>query len=121
MWAGTTCYFDPYSYDDFGNPVYSYCGEELTIDQCDEYGLCCADVEPDGVYDACGLFADVAVDPGDGTLICPDTLPLDVAAFCRTYDETEKQWIFNIADFVGLLWDIDNNGSYNIQVRFYPL
>ena len=121
MWAGTTCYFDPYSYDDFGNPVYSYCGEELAIDQCDEYGLCCADVEPDGVYDACGLFADVAVDPGDGTLICPDTLPLDVAAFCRTYEETEKQWIFNIADFVGLLWDIDNNGSYNIQVRFYPL
>jgi hypothetical protein len=121
MWYGSICYFDPYSYDNSGNPVYSYCGEYPLTDQCDEYGLCCSDVEPDGIYDACDLFTNVAVDPGDGTLVCPGGLPLDVTAFCRTYDETEKQWVFNIADFVGMIWGIDNNGSYNIQVRFYPL
>jgi hypothetical protein len=123
MWYGTICYFDPYSYDNLGNPVYSYCGEYPLTDQCDEMALCCNDIEPDGVYDSCGLFDSVAVDTdGDGIAdSCPPELPLDVAAFCRTYDETEQQWIFNIADFVGLIWDIDNNGSYNIQVRFYPL
>lgn len=122
MWYGTICYFDPYSYDNSGNPVYSYCGEYPATDQCDVTDLCCVDaVEPYGVYEDCGLFADVAVDPGDGILVCPDALPLDIGAYCRTYTELEQQWIFNIADFVELIWDIDNNGAYNIQVRFYPL
>ena len=122
MWYGTICYFDPYSYDDLGNPVYSYCGEYPAVDQCEVNDLCCVDdLEPFGVYENCSLFTDVAIDAGDGTLVCPDNLPLDVGAYCRTYDETEQQWIFNIADFVGLIWGIDNNGSYNIQVRFYPL
>jgi hypothetical protein len=123
MWAGTICYFDPYSYDAASTPEYSYCGEYPAVDQCDEFSLCCADVEADGVYEACGLLADVGIDSDGDTVAdaCPEALPLDVPAFCRTYDETEKQWIFNIADFVGLLWDIDNSGSYNIQVRFYPL
>lgn len=123
MWYGTICYFDPYSYDDLGNPVYSYCGEYPAIDQCELYDLCCVDAEePFGVYEDCALFSDVAVDPElDDTFVCPDDLPLDVGAYCRTYTELEQQWIFNIADFVGLIWNIDNNGSYNIQVRFYPL
>ncbi len=30
-------------------------------------------------------------------------------------------WILNIADFEGYLWHLENDGCYNIQVRFYPL
>ncbi len=41
-----------------------------------------------------------------------------VAATCRTY---ENEWVFNIADFVGLLTTLENNGAYNIKLRFYPL
>jgi hypothetical protein len=40
----------------------------------------------------------------------------------------ESEWVhhhcFNIAEFVGMLWDIDPEGSYKaslIQIRFYPL
>ena len=123
MWSGAICYFDPYSYDNSGNPVYSYCGDYPAIDQCDVNNLCCVDIEPDSVYDDCALFDSVAIDTDGDTIpdSCPDTLPLEVEAFCREYDVTEQQWIFNISDFVGLVWDIGNNGSYNIQIRFYPL
>jgi hypothetical protein len=49
----------------------------------------------------------------------PNGYPYDgIIAECRTY---ENEWVFNIADFVGYLWDIDSTGAYVIQVRFYPL
>jgi hypothetical protein len=38
--------------------------------------------------------------------------------YCREYVDS---WIFNIADFVNVLFDVSNNGSYNIKLRFYPL
>lgn len=44
-----------------------------------------------------------------------------VTAWCNHY---ESKWVFNIADFVGLLFDIEgpsNSGASVIQVRFYPL
>ena len=37
---------------------------------------------------------------------------------CREYVDA---WIFNIADFVNVLFDVNNNGAYNVQFRFYPL
>ena len=40
-----------------------------------------------------------------------------MAAVCRDYEE---DWVFNIADFVNVLWDIQGN-AYNVQIRFYPL
>ena len=40
-----------------------------------------------------------------------------VDAYCRTYT---NEWVFNIADFVEYLWDLDNNGVKLLQVRFYP-
>ena len=57
-----------------------------------------------------------------GTLVCPDFDDLGfpyetVAAVCRDYEE---DWVFNIADFVNVLWDIQSN-AYNVQIRFYPL
>ena len=116
MWYGTICYFDPFSYDADGNIVYDYCQ-----DQCTTESLCCLDIEGDGIWEVCDPFADVAVDPdGDGIFTCPD-LNVETGAYCRTTDETASQWVFNIADFVGMICDLDNNGAYNIQVRFYPL
>jgi hypothetical protein len=38
--------------------------------------------------------------------------------YCRDYVES---WIFNIADFVNVLFDVNNHGAYNVQFRFYPL
>lgn len=38
-------------------------------------------------------------------------------ASCKTWT---NEWIFNIADFVEYIWGVDNKGSYNVQVRFYP-
>jgi hypothetical protein len=43
---------------------------------------------------------------------------VDEILYCRDY--TDK-WIFNIADFVDVLFDVKNNESYNIKLRFYPL
>lgn len=42
----------------------------------------------------------------------------EVTTQCKTFAD---QWIFNIADFVNALFGADNNGSYNVQFRFYPL
>jgi hypothetical protein len=46
------------------------------------------------------------------------TFWLDETFYCRDYT---NEWIFNIADFVDVLFDVKNNGSYNINLRFYPL
>lgn len=116
MWYGTICYFDPYSYDADGNVTYDYCQSE-----CTTHSLCCLDLEEDGIWDVCDLFESVAEDlDGDGVFTCPE-LFVETGAYCRTTDETESQWVFNIADFVGMIWGLDNNNSYNIQIRFYPL
>lgn len=60
----------------------------------------------DGDEQTCS-FAD------DGT-----TFWLDETLFCRDFVD---EWIFNIADFVDVLFDVKNNGTYNINLRFYPL
>jgi len=42
-----------------------------------------------------------------------------------TQDVEDSEWVFNIADFVGLFFKLDNDGnptgSSLLQVRFYPL
>ena len=38
--------------------------------------------------------------------------------YCRDYTDT---WIFNIADFVNVLYSLRNDNTYNVQLRFYPL
>jgi hypothetical protein len=42
---------------------------------------------------------------------------VSVTLFCSLID---NQWVFNIADFVEMFYDITNNGSKLVQVRFYP-
>ena len=82
---------------------------------CQRRDLCCSDLSdpPDGIYDTC---SDPVCEEGIGCS-CPDGSE-PVEAQCRTYDDT---WVFNIADFVGYLWELDTTGSYVIQVRFHPL
>lgn len=46
------------------------------------------------------------------------TVWLDETFYCRDYTD---EWVFNIADFVEVLFDIRNNDTYNIKLRFYPL
>ncbi len=38
--------------------------------------------------------------------------------YCRDY---VSEWIFNIGDFVDVLFNVKNNDTYNIKLRFYPL
>ena len=126
-WTGEVCYLqdsDLYCIDDENNYV------------CTDLAICCVDnvtidpvtgeelPGPDGIYEACDLLADVGVLSDDGiTLMCPDAdgdgaLDDPIIAQCRSY---ENEWVFNIADFVGYLWNIDSTGAYNIKVRFYPI
>jgi hypothetical protein len=105
--TGKVCYIDP-----------------LGIDK----DFCCVDADDsqDGVYEHCDALDDVGV--GDPA-VCPATYSgeingvsgiwdyITVYTTCTTYTD---DWIFNIADFVGYMWDIDSTGAYNIKVRFYP-
>jgi len=50
--------------------------------------------------------------------VCPVDYQL-VQATCTEY--AEPTWVFNIADFVGYLWDLDTTGAYVVQLRFYPM
>ncbi len=57
----------------------------------------------------------------DAGLYCPtlhDGTWLATEFYCHEY---EDDWIFNIADFVNVLFDVKNDDTYNIQIRFYPL
>jgi hypothetical protein len=117
QWTGSVCYVQ--------EDVDLFCLDEFGNDLCEDRALCCVDEDdpPDGVYEHCEDLADVGIDPDlDGVLECPATDDFGfsyqtVAAVCRDYDE---EWVFNIADFVDILWDIHSN-AYNVQIRFYPL
>jgi hypothetical protein len=61
-----------------------------------------------------GFVSDCSFADGDPV----GTLWIDETFYCRDY---EGEWIFNIADFVGVMFDVKNNDTYNIKLRFYPL
>jgi len=110
--------------------IFEFTGEACYID---ETGLdkvfCCVDANDsqDDVYEHCDWLGSI----GDGTLTeCPEHFDgyindelnsewdyITVNTTCETF---EDDWIFNIADFVGHMWDIDSTGAYNVKVRFYP-
>ena len=75
------------------------------------YGACVSQMETSpGVFEC---PAELAV--GDGTTtgtVCP------VETACKEFSNT---WIFNVADFVNVLYNAQNDGSYNVGLRFYPL
>lgn len=99
--------------------------------------VCCVPVaEADGTFveaSGCsdpalaGFAACVSQVEVEGILQCPDSVAFgedtttnvcEVITSCKSFTEA---WIFNIADFVDVLFGADNNGAYNVQVRFYPL
>jgi len=114
-WSGDVCYVQ--------EDTDQFCLDEFGIDICTSLSLCCIDEEePFGAYERCDLLTVVGEIDGEGDLVCPamDELGDDyimVDAQCRHYD---NEWVFNIGDFVGYLWDLDSTGSYVVQVRFYP-
>jgi len=106
----------------------AYCYDELGNYTCATRDLCCVDENADDIYEACDLLSNVGVLVDDGmggtTLVCPSDptiepyLPIPVSAACQSY---ANEFVFNIADFVGYLWDIDTTGAYLVRVRFYPI
>jgi hypothetical protein len=104
MWAGDVCTFI-----DWGD------GGVLTY-------KCCRDTSDplDGIYDEC-------TDPSNDPPYSPENPPLCdegtlEETYCITYED--PVWVFNIAEFVGVLFDIHPDGPYKaslIQIRFYPL
>ncbi len=89
-WTGDVCYF---------NDLYGYTYTDTK---------CC-------IYDnVTGLYTD-CIDLNPDTGLCDAGVATTV--YCNEYFD---EWVFNIADFVEYLWDIDNNGLKLLQVRFYP-
>lgn len=37
---------------------------------------------------------------------------------CRHYEDI---WVFNVADFVDVLMEMNTGGAYIVQLRFYPV
>lgn len=109
--TGSVCYVyadDPACTGDTACVATDYCCpvDELSGD----YSGACELKESPQFWD--GFVYDCSVADGDGTLW------IDATFHCRDYAD---QWIFNIADFVGVLFDVRNNDTYNIKLRFYPL
>jgi hypothetical protein len=111
-WSGRICYLD----------------ETDCVNECTNECWCCCDTDGDAIYDHCapGSIND-NLTPDDTTDDYCDCSALTPPAGC-TYQTTElwcteyvNHWVFDIADFVGYLWDIDTSGAYVVQVRFYPL
>ena len=92
-------------------------------EECSATDLCCP-VDVNGDYtDSCVDKTNSMFTDGDLNQTCSfaddgTTFWLDETFYCREYTD---EWVFNIADFVDVLFDIKNNGSYNIKLRFYPL
>lgn len=103
-WNGSVCYFSPANY------CYDAAGQYT----CTDRSACCTDTDGNGTFDSCA-------DPTlalDGTASCSDgSAPLTVS--CQDY---LNEWVFNIGDFVGYMWDTYTDGDFKLaNIRFYPV
>ena len=101
--------------------VSDFCYDEIGNYTCSGLALCCEHQDLDNIYDSCSLLTDVGVlvEDGLGSFVLECPLGTDaVNAQCQSYD---NEWVFNISDFVGYLWDLNSTGAYHVQVRFYPV
>lgn len=96
-WSGYVCY-------DVGPSTIG-----LDPTQYPSMDMCGKDTDLDGIPD------EIVGPPSAGT--CPDGYSI-FSLYCHNYET--PIWVFNIADFVDYLWDIDNRGSKLVQIRFYP-
>lgn len=129
-WSGEVCYVNDVEFfcPDFEGCILRdqpVCCVPVDVDTGAQVPLSsCTDPALDG-YAAC---QDSTFDAGSNSYVCPATIDFDgvapeelacpVVPVCKTYD---GEWIFNIADFVNVLFGIDPDGSYTVQIRFYPL
>jgi hypothetical protein len=115
-WQGDVCYVEGDAAEEA-----IFCTEG-GVDVCSPSDLCCIDNEPvdtpDGVYDACIVAEDTNGDTFVNSLDCAVDYDF-VTGACKYI---ENDWVFNIADFVNVLFNIEENKDvYNVQIRFYPL
>ena len=133
-------------------PLFMWSGDVCTFIDWGAGGVptdqCCIDAEPpatdttpagDGIYEDCtdpsGLdqccnevecyTPELLTDCEEGyvftEVVCDGDYVPEVV-YCISY--VEPTWVFNIAEFVGMLFNIDPDGDYKaslIQIRFYPL
>ena len=92
---------------------------------CAATEYCCPQDPVTGAYSGeCALKTDAMFyDSGLMEQSCdvqdtPETDWVDMTLYCREYTDS---WIFNIADFVNVLYSLRNDDTYNVQLRFYPL
>jgi len=68
------------------------------------------------------LIGDGNCDPGETCITVPDQEGeiCEVVPVCKDFS-SNPVWIFNIEAFVNVLFGVENNGSYIVKLRFYPL
>lgn len=111
------------------NGDYEYCASLPIGGSCSDLtapsSLCCVDTDSELTgFEYCDPSAMTCEEPS--VSVSGSFSYETITAWCKHYgSETSGEWVFNIADFVGILFDIqsnvDNTGSSVIQLRFYPL
>ena len=103
-WSGSVCYFN----------TTNYCYDSLGVYICTNKNICCRDTSGDGTIDEC---VDPVIDEF-GNEYCGAGYLL-YAVGCHDY---VKEWVFNIGDFVGYMWETFSDGNFKLaNIRFYPV
>jgi hypothetical protein len=147
MWMGSVCYFDATDYctggdctteeycclDVDGDGDYENCEFFSNVAVLDGDGVlrcpttdqnwCCIDTDSDSFYEYCELASSAGCSEDYVLLMNGGAQEYYEEASCKIYQDWT--WIFNIADFVGFLFDVEsdksNTGSVVLKLRFYPL
>ena len=96
QWSGSVCYFE--------EPLDRY-------ESSNE--VCCIDTDLDDVLDKC---SNAIVDSTTGIATCEEGYT-ELTTYCKSF---AAEWVFNVADYVSMLMDSNNNGTKLLQIRFYP-
>lgn len=133
--TGQVCYVNDLCYYCGDAPDYMLCEDVYAGN--DAGFVCCTDTfDGEQVFDSCGepaksnCAAPVGISTIDGITPCDPLTDLDcewtctgesyvVDPLCRDYEN--PTWVFNISDFVDVLWQSETNGAYNVKLRLYPL
>jgi len=118
-----------------------FCLDEGGVYVCNDVSICCsADTDNNGQFDSCGYLeggSDQAIDESFDPTTEPwadptagNALTTGEFGVCLIVGDTEytvpcqgpyvNEWSFNIADVVNYFLDVNNNGGYVLQLRFYP-
>jgi hypothetical protein len=102
LWSGSVCYFD----------TTNYCPE---ADSCTDKQFCCTYDESGDYYEDCH---DANIDENNDYFCVEDNYQL-MTLGCQEYLD---QWVFNIGDYVGAMWEMYADGNFKLaNIRFYPV